>query len=507
MYRTDFSRLFTTIAIAVALAILSVGCGSDTGSEGESAAVADESAEGDAEQSDQTPGTAEPTDETSGTEQTDETSEAGEETGETSETGEQSDETFAGPVEIIELEEPELDGLEAWSLPAMGGITFWTAPDDVVIHDGDMVLVRAPFDPDRGRLQPAMIVAFAHTDGNRNPQTLTVESLTTTVIEGLGMAQPSGRALEWLDRSLDGWRFTLAGGLPPAPHYVVSAFGSGFDGISAWQPFPHAELFLTDTPNGVLVIGWIAETEEELADARGIFDRVAPTIALANSPDTPIAPAELADFGTPQEPPAPASPADRPDDWPASLSGLSKPLDTGPYSSNYMVTPFRFDVGAGWWVQNNFPGWMALTADDSFGPSDRGIEIYTGADELWGVTRAGTVGDPVPVSELFALSEGALGSLNVLESETIEAGIAEGVRLRVEVDPAATCTADEPCAFWLTNTYPYPPASLRKGYVYDLWYYDEGMDASVLFVVGTPDAAWFDISDAVMESVEFIPAA
>lgn len=494
MYRNAAELVRSAFAIAVVFAVLATGCGSDADSGGDDRSALSE----EAPTADDAP--AEPAAASGGAE---DTNAAPDDSADTAD----REAVDQDPVEVIELGEDDRDGLEGWHLPAMGGITFGVGPDDVVIHDGDMVLIRAPFDADRGRLQPGMIVAFARTAGNRSPDVLTTEALTSSVISGTGTAEPSGRQLDWLDRTLDGWRFTLDDGLPPAPHYVVSAYGSGFDGVSAWQPFPHAELFLADTPNGVLVIGWIAETEQELEEARAIFDRVAPTISLANSPEVPIPPAELPDRPQPQEPPTTAPPLDRPDDWPSLLTGLSKPLDTGSYSTNNLETPVRFDLPGGWWVQPNFPGWVVLTGADSFGSGDRGIEMFSGLNNIWAVTRAGTTGEPMPAADLAGLPDAPFGALRVLETEEVQAGIASGVRMRVEVDPSADCTAEEPCEYWLTNVYPYPPASLRKGYIYDMWYFDEGIDEPVLALVSTPDAGWFETSDMVMDSLEFVPGA
>ena len=397
----------------------------------------------------------------------------------------------------LKLPEANWEGLTERSLAAMGGLRLGVPAGHVVHHDGDMVVVRPEFSNDKGAFEPSMIIARANTSAQG--ELLSTTSFTTSAIAGVGVAEETNISLSLLGEELDGWRFSLQDGQPDGPHYIYSSYPAGAGGATAWQPFPLAELFIGEVPGGVLVAGWIGRDESALAEARAIFDAVAPTLSLEQPLSESAEAVPPLMLAAPQQPP---EPVDVPDGWPPVLSGLSRPLDAGDYSHGGFGTAFSFTIDDGWWVQPNFPSWLVLSADDSFGPGDRGIVVRSGVDSLHPAIRAGGAGDPISY-DLQAFIETPPPNLEIVESEEVTVGGAAGLRAHIAFAESADCAAGAVCEYMVATSYTFPPASIRAGYHYEFWQLEEGLAAPITIILESPDASWFEVARSAIDSIVF----
>lgn len=398
----------------------------------------------------------------------------------------------------LELGEPDWGGLTEWYLPALGGLTFGVPDGYVVHHDADMVTIRESFDADAGRYVPSMVLGLVAKNGSRQAVTA-VTDMTQRAIDGIAKAESTGASFELFDVSLEGFRFRLNPGLADGPHYLYGAYPDGSDGASHWQPLPHAEVFLGETPHGVLSIGWTARTEEGLTQARAIFDRIAPTLGLTEglgggpftSPEGPGGP-----------PPEPVVLPDGVEPWELA-SSLVQP---GTYTSANVGTMLEFTLDDGWWVQPNFPGWLVLSAIDSFGPGDRGVAIRTGLDSIVPTHRAGVAGEAISI-DLATWADGSPpAGIEVTSSGETEVGGAAGMFIDFTIGLDVACDKAEPCEYAVVFDGPYPPDSFRKGYHHRLWYLTEGVNEPVTILAVTPDPSWLAVVDELTETMIFTPS-
>lgn len=498
----EATRLLRTVAVAIlALALLATACGSAASNTEEIAGVAEDQLENAAvaaNAEDPTPGvedppaepTAEPT-EVVPTEVAD--------SAEANDGSLTTDDEAAPPAPTrLELSEADWSGLTEWTLGALGGLTFGVPAGHVVHHDADMVTIRDSFDFDRGRYEPSMIIALTAQTGSGDA-VFSIEDFTNSAIAGVGTAEPTYELLSLFDQELEGWRFNMDDNQPVGPHYLYSAYPAGAGGPTAWQPFPLAELFLAEVPEGVLVVGLTAQSAEDLVTARAIFDRVAPTLELARSLEDPLPTVLPIRTGPPEPPPEPVT---KPEGWPALLTGLSKPLDSGDYTITALSTAMSVTLDDGWWVQPNFPTWFILSGDESFGLGDRGLAFRTGVNSLVPSDRSGAVGDAIPF-DFAALAAAPPKNIEISSSEDVTIGGASGTLLRLQIAESAGCGAGDPCEYVITTQYPFPDESIRKGFTYDLWYLEGGLNEPILIVAMSPDDSWMTLAQEVVDTLVF----
>ena len=398
--------------------------------------------------------------------------------------------------EALVLSSPDWAGLDRWHLSAIGGITFGVRPEYVVHHDNHMITIRDRFENDRGRSLPTMVIAQVNT------------SFITPISElddfldpsGLGESGPNGLTLDMFDRSLDGYTFTGDPGRSD-PIYMYPAYGPGYRGQSAWQPFPFAELFVTEIPGGVVVVGYVWSTDSERSEAEEIFHTVAPTVEL----DRPL-PTEAADRLPPivatdyRGAPAPLT---LPDSGPPILTQAFAPIDPGTYRTAHLGTPARFTVGDGWWVQGNFPGELVLSAIDAFGPGDRGILLQVGKTELVPATIGPEVaGPPIDFTDLETFASDPPRNLVVGDPQIVQLGDHRAARIDITVDPTAACTAADPCQYIWPADLPYPAQELRIGYTTRVWRVLD-LEPVVTIIAQSPDPGWLVRADDVIATLEF----
>ncbi len=398
---------------------------------------------------------------------------------------------------MVSLGEPDWSELEEWHLQALGGISFGVRSDYVVHHDNHMITIRSGFEQDRGRSLPIMVVSLVYSVFSAP-----VGGVDDFVqVAGWGTAEPNGQSLALFDTTLEGYTFVEDEDAADESVYMYSAYGPGYQGSSAWQPFPIAELFLAEVPGGVVAVGYVGGSESELAEAREIFETVAPTLELDNPlPSerpgllTPI----LSDEYGPQPDPIALA-----EEGPPVLNQAFASLAAGTYRSAHLGTPMTFTSQEGWWVQLNFPGSVVFTGDDSFGPGDRGIILQHAPPELTAVTVGPVpVGEPIDFTDFAALAESPPANLIVDNYEAVEVGGVSAERIDVVVDPSASCQPDDPCQYLWPSVLPYPPQEMRIGYHTRIWRVG-GLEQPIVILAQAPDPSWLEVAENFVATVEF----
>ena len=247
-----------------------------------------------------------------------------------------------------------------------------------------------------------------------------------------------------------------------------------------------------------MTVGWVAESDEDIAAARAIFERIAPTLQLVQPFEETAEPVTPFNDGG-SEPPS--DPVALPEGWPAELTDLFTPLEPGEYSALGFGTAFSFSLSELWWVQPNFPGWLALTGDESFGPGDRDVVVRVGATSLVPIIRGEAAGDALPLDPR-AMSENPPQRITILDSGEVAVGGVTGYRVRFEFDPATDCAAGEVCEYWLTTRDSFPASSMRIGYLHEIWHLD-GLDEPITIVVSGFNQEWFDRVQRVFDTFQF----
>jgi hypothetical protein len=397
----------------------------------------------------------------------------------------------------ISLPEASWDELEERFLPALGGMRFGIKPEYSVHHDANMAVIRQGFETDSGRYLPSMVIALVgqYPDGSFLH---TVDQFTGPAVNAVGSATANGTTLNMFGLELAGYSFRLNEDQPVGPHYIYSAYGRTGEGPTAWQPFPFGELFLAEAEDGVLAIGYTAATEQELEQGRKIFETVAPTVSInqtpvpANAPDEPEPIAEFRDV--------PALQFDG--SGPPVLAQGFQPVDPGTYRIANLATAMEVTFDEGWWVQPNFPGFVAFTGDDSFGPGDRGLTFRLGIKSLVPSTVGPVPAGPVvDLPDMSALIDDPPTNLEISNVQTVEVGGYPATRFDIRFSDDADCSAVDPCQYlFRADVFPLPE-DVRTGYVNRIWHISEGVDEPITVFAATPDASWFSRAEELLSTI------
>ncbi|MEM8747416.1 MAG: hypothetical protein AAGF91_12000 [Actinomycetota bacterium] len=406
--------------------------------------------------------------------------------------------TFAVPQDadgLVVLSDPPTGGTP-WRLPALGGVELTIPDGHNVHHDGDMVLIRPTWEVDEGRYLPSAVIALVGQYGGSLPAT--VQTLTSEAIMGVGSAEPTGTRLEFLGRELAGYRFDAAPGAAVGPHPVFGAPPLPIPAISAWQPFPVATLFLSDTPGGVLAVGAIGRDETELETAWSIVEQVVPTVSIGELRNGPVTPPE---HPAPDEPTAPVSVDGS---APEVLDRVGQPIRAGEYTIDKLGTPVAATVSDDWWVQGNFPGIVAFTGDESFGPGDRAITFRTGLDHLVAVTTDfAAVDPPQPIDPTQPWPSVDDGTLLIENVEEVDVGGLPAVQFDARIDPEADCSAEQPCEYQLLSSDFFQAETIRKGYANRVWVVSEGVVEPITILATATDDRWLAEAQPMIDSLRF----
>jgi hypothetical protein len=390
------------------------------------------------------------------------------------------------------------DDLEEQFLPALGGVRFGVRPEYSIHHDANMVVIRPRFELDSGRYLPSMILAMVRS----YPDGTVIETLDDFIgpaISAVGTAASNGMTLSLLGQELDGYSFRLNDDQPVGPHYLFSAYGEGAQGPTAWQPFPVGEFFLADVPDGVMAIGYTASNEAELQEAREIFETVAPTIAIDETPTSDEEPQPV----EPVEELREVAPLQLGESGPPVLTQGFSPIDPGTYRIANLATPMEVTFDDGWVVQPNFPGFVTFTGDDSFGPGDRGVVFRLGVASLVPATVGPEpVGPSLDVSDMSNLIEDPPTNLEVSNVQSSQIGGLPATQFDVRFTEGADCSASDPCQYlFRTEVFPLPE-DLRTGYVHRIWHITQGVEEPLTVFAMSPDESWLPRAEQLLETIK-----
>ena len=388
-----------------------------------------------------------------------------------------------------EQEVVDLAGLQVVTTNGLGGWRLGVSPDVGVLHEGELFELRPP--GGSGRIMIAR-VSSARTGASVS----TVEEFIDAAVASAPVTvEATGDSLTVLGYDLEEHTFRLDGeGGDPR------LFPSSFVGMSSnmgWAPLPVADLYLGEADGGVLAVGVVADDESSLPALHAALDEVVPTLSLTGPAVLPVPeapPIGITQIGEPD----PITPREVDD----GLQQPFAPVEPGTYDLANLPQPTLVDVGEGWFVAPNFPGFVVFadrTAGRASGPGDHDVSFLQGATGLHSIGPVrGDVTEPVPLQtpeefEAF-LAEPPSGLL----VSNVDAGATLGgqtvVQFDLVVDPDATCQDDSPCLFLFSA----PGTSFVKfvgsGLVNRFWWYPEGSNGGLLVSATAPAASveWLD---------------
>ena len=128
-------------------------------------------------------------------------------------------------------------------------------------------------------------------------------------------------------------------------------------------------------------------------------------------------------------------------------------IEAGRYTLDKLATPAEVTVPDGWWVQGNFPGYVVLTGNESFGPGDRALTFRIGLDHIVAVST-----DYEAAGELLRLSADAPSPTDPFPTLAVMRGaivLNEAITCRfvgtagvLSATALSLVTAHEPRAVW-----------------------------------------------------------
>jgi len=419
--------------------------------------------------------------------------------------------------EPVDVEpEPVDDGLELVSFvatdlgervrpfvtSAMGGVRFSIDETHYLFVLGDNIFVSPRgFSPDTNMVPGAYLGLISQTPNGTRLRSIEDFLAQFDPFEEFSV-EPNGTAVELFGHRLAGFtvvqsatidRLTMfANGRHPGPPMSVFSIGT-------------AEVFIAETPSGLLFVGY--ETEDEATGVTEV-DETATRDALAtllstvelNGPGFDPAlpsPSNLAGQGAP---PDPASVAEV---GPPALVAAFSPIEAGTYQLPNFGLQLSLDIPDGWLVQPNFPGIVGLSLQGSRGPGDRGIVF---ASRIRGAL-APVAGGPVQVGEPISLTDirdfVAAPPAGLVIENVQELSLAGQPVLRFDVSIAqdVSCAQDDPCEFAFTTSWGFTKL-LQSTNLHRVWWFDEHPSGRSMIIASGALPEFLDQATALAESAK-----
>ncbi len=428
-------------------------------------------------------------------------SEGGDETEDTVSDDAPTSETVGGNSAEGNSEAADLSGLRVVTTNAVGGLRLGVPQDVQVVHDGELIQVRHPSAAGEviiARVSRSILGAKISTIDDLREEAEAVVPATS---------EPTGQTMNLLGLEMEQYIFRGDGSGEASGSFVSAVPGAG--GNAVWAPTPVAELYLAEAGGGVLVAGVVAKDEADLPALNELFDRVVATLSLTGPEILAVPtqqPAPFVPFGDPP----PVTPRDVDNGLPQAFSML----EPGSYDLSNLSQPLLVDVGDGWFLAPNFPGFVVLadvTNGKSGGPGDHDVVILQGTTGIHGLTAlrhdasATSLQTPAEVEAFIANPPTGLRTSNI-DNEAVLGG-ATTVRFDIEVDPDATCQEDFPCVFAFSSTDPNLAKFIESGYVNRIWWVaDAPNDGGLMIAASAPgaNAEWLDGRAAeLIETINF----
>lgn len=390
--------------------------------------------------------------------------------------------------------------LVSYTSSAMGGITFSMDPDHFLITPGDMTVISITDPAAEDGWETATIGLMTQTaDGSRIESV--EEVLRLTADTPTAKVTPTDTVLELFGYELDGYRIRADASQRDVLLYAADRYGAPPSGLYSF--FPNAEVFLADTPAGVLLA-----TRGE-ADDEANLDRIGTALG------TLVASIKLTGPGLDE--PLPDGQAIEPtggvvkagrgpvdDDGPTALDAPFSPIEPGTYQVANFGRTFTLDIDESWFVQPNFPGFVVLTAAGSGGPGDRDLVFVSGVAELVPVAGGPIEAGPrVRLSNVDQLLDSTPPGLDITGVEKVDLGGVTATRFDVTIDPDAECTLAEPCEYAIVTSSGVVN-QLESTHAHRIWWIDGGPEGpSMIMARAALPAPFIVTATELLDTIRF----
>ncbi len=388
-------------------------------------------------------------------------------------------------------------------VPALGGLKMELGADlSVIVNDDIVGIADRDYEGEASSLAGRLIIGrISQTD--RNVPLSTVADVIEHLVES------GGAEVVEADETLMalGHEFTLyriEGDLKEQDFFLFSSGPQGFFTNAPWSPLPFAELFMAQLDQGVLFIGSSALDEAGLGSGRDLLERVLPTLGLTSSdgqvPPLPDSSVKLSRRGevqavvlTPYDP-----------DGPPLLDAILSPISSGRHQVLNLSPALFLTTPDNWAVQPNFPGFVVLTDDRSFGPGDRGLVFQQGINQIQASGPGESpLGDPIAIDDIEAFLSAPPPNLMVGDVlRDVDVGGLSAVQFDLQIREGSTCQASDPCQYTFTS--PTGQESVQPDHHHRVWWITEVPSVAPLMIIaGAPGAEWLEIATDVVSSIEF----
>jgi len=362
----------------------------------------------------------------------------------------------------------------------------------LVITEGDRISLRqygADGDVD---LDAEVVIARVSESGATAP-VVTLDDFVAEVENGTNATvEASPDTLETLGHELQ--LHSISEGEPVAGPGLFPSNPAGFGSNSFWTPGPIAAMYLGEVEGGVLAIGAVATSSDALNRARTLLADVTPTLSLLTDDGEVAALPDPADLFAPIGEPNGLGPAFDPDGPPA-LDGLFQPIEAGTYQLSNLSSLNTLDIGDGWFVAPNFPGFVVILEPPILAPGFRDMVIQQQPNSLTGASLGSTINtEVVGIDDINAFLAAPPPNLIVDNVTEVDVGGVPAVRFDMRVSPEATCQDGDRCTFVLGTPDPTTAKFLSPGAVHRTWWITDLPGGALAFTASAAEAdvEWLD---------------
>lgn len=394
--------------------------------------------------------------------------------------------------------------LVSFTSSSMGGVRFSVDPDHFLFTPGDNIVVSVTDPADKAGWETASIGLITQSaDGQRIDSVDEVIRLTADT--PTAEVTPTDTVLELFGYELDGYRIRADVSQRDVLLYAADRYGAPPMGLFSF--FPNAEIFLAETPAGVLMATRGEADEEENLDA------ISPALGTLLSTIELIGPGfeQALPDGQAIEPTDGVSEAARgtiDEDGPAPLDTLFSPVEAGTYQLANFGRTFTLDFDDGWLVQPNFPGFIVLTAPGSGGPGDRVLVFLSGVTELVPI-----IGGPVESGARIAIDSaddlinGNLEGIDIDNVQEVDLGGVAATRFDLAISPDQACTVTESCEYAVVTSSGVVQ-QIESTQIHRIWWIDDGVGGPSMIVAMSTlplelPGEWIETATELLDTINF----
>ncbi|MEM9516077.1 MAG: hypothetical protein AAGA42_14590 [Actinomycetota bacterium] len=339
-----------------------------------------------------------------------------------------------------ELADGNFDETISLTTPAMGGVRFEAAADQIVGSFNDVVQVRV--DSTDAPIKPEATIVLITQSALSAPVETVEDYLAAVADDPTATVQETGDAIDLFGYRLSGYIIANDSGTEEPRLFASDRVGAEISSVGA--PFPYSVVYLAETPAGVLQAGARGIDADQAALAEPHLQLLVESIEFTGPGlDRPLPPGEVITASVEIAPPSPADPTP---DGPPALGEPFSPVAAGSYQLLNTGTAATIEIPDGWWVQPNFPGIIAFTPPDSQGPGDRDLVFVRNVSEYI-PTGAGpnVVGDPVAIDSIDAFLSDPPSGISISGVTNVQLGDVSAVQFDASTDPESDCSDEDPC--------------------------------------------------------------